>query len=304
MAFDIAAIQDKYGVNEEWATGDDTYTLKDVNAAGTFYSSIWDGGGNDTIVYEGERDALIDLRAATLNYEVGGGGNVSFATGIFGGFTIANGVVIENATGGSGNDLLRGNSGVNALSGRAGNDTFFFGADLTAADLVDGGEGTDTLVLQGNYPSLALASTSLAGIEGISLQSGTITRWGEDGTASYDYNLTVAEANASAGQQLRVNAQSLKAGEDFTFNGSAETDGGKFLVYAGFGVETLTGGTGNDIFFFEAGRLGTGDRVDGGAGSGRHGHAGRDDRVGHADEHRIGLGQRPLCVGPGGAPIL
>jgi hypothetical protein len=33
MAFDIAVMQDKYGVNEEWATGDDTYTLKDVNAA-------------------------------------------------------------------------------------------------------------------------------------------------------------------------------------------------------------------------------------------------------------------------------
>ncbi len=33
---DIAVIQDKYGVNEEWATGDNVYTLKDVNAAGTY----------------------------------------------------------------------------------------------------------------------------------------------------------------------------------------------------------------------------------------------------------------------------
>ena len=34
MAFDIAAIQDKYGVNEDYATGNDIYVLKDVNAAG------------------------------------------------------------------------------------------------------------------------------------------------------------------------------------------------------------------------------------------------------------------------------
>ena len=37
-ALDIAVIQDKYGVNEEWATGNNVYTLKDVNAPGTFYS--------------------------------------------------------------------------------------------------------------------------------------------------------------------------------------------------------------------------------------------------------------------------
>jgi len=42
---DIAVIQDKYGVNEEWATGDDTYLIKDFNGPGSFYPSIWDAGG-------------------------------------------------------------------------------------------------------------------------------------------------------------------------------------------------------------------------------------------------------------------
>ena len=115
MAFDIAAIQDKYGVNEDWATGDDTYTLKDVNAAGTYFSSIWDAGGTDRIVYDGTRDAVIDLRAATLRYETGGGGFVSYAAGIFGGFTIANQALIENARGGGGNDTLVGNAAGNLL---------------------------------------------------------------------------------------------------------------------------------------------------------------------------------------------
>ncbi|MEA3041706.1 MAG: serralysin, partial [Sphingomonadales bacterium] len=36
MALDIAVIQDKYGVNEDWATGNDTYVLKDVNEWGVY----------------------------------------------------------------------------------------------------------------------------------------------------------------------------------------------------------------------------------------------------------------------------
>ena len=36
-----------------------------------------------------------------------------------GGFTIANGVTIENATGGSGNDTLTGNSAANVLTAAA-----------------------------------------------------------------------------------------------------------------------------------------------------------------------------------------
>jgi serralysin len=135
MAFDIAAIQDKYGVNEDTAAGNDNYVLKDVNAAGTYFSSIWDVDGNDSIVYVGSRDANIDLRAATLQYEAGGGGRVSYATGIFGGFTIANSVVIENALGGSGNDVLTGNAAANFLDGGAG------------ADRAAGGAGNDTIVV-------------------------------------------------------------------------------------------------------------------------------------------------------------
>ncbi|HEX8256521.1 MAG TPA: pre-peptidase C-terminal domain-containing protein, partial [Allosphingosinicella sp.] len=69
MALDIAVLQDKYGVNEETATGDDIYRLKDVNAAGTSYEAIWDAGGHDLVAYDGARDSKIDLRDATLQYE-------------------------------------------------------------------------------------------------------------------------------------------------------------------------------------------------------------------------------------------
>ncbi len=140
---DIAVIQDKYGVNEEYATGNNVYTMKDVNAPGTFYESIWDAGGIDRIVYDGARDASIDLRAATLQYEEGGGGRVSYAYGIHGGFTIANGVTIENARSGSGNDSLNGNGANNDLSSGAGNDTL---VGRGGNDHLNGGVGNDTLV--------------------------------------------------------------------------------------------------------------------------------------------------------------
>ena len=140
--FDIAVIQDKYGVNEEWATGDDTYTILDFNGPGNFYSSIWDAAGTDQIVYDGAADASIDLRPATLAYEEGGGGRVSYAYGLHGGFTIANGVTIENARSGAGNDTLTGNDAANRLESGAGNDTL---SGMGGNDVLVGGAGTDSL---------------------------------------------------------------------------------------------------------------------------------------------------------------
>src|SRR6185436_8050796 len=47
MALDIAVIQQKYGANTSYHTGNDTYTLPSANQTGTFYSCIWDAGGID-----------------------------------------------------------------------------------------------------------------------------------------------------------------------------------------------------------------------------------------------------------------
>ena len=168
-------------------------------------------------------------------------------------------------TGGGGNDLLRLNDGGDDVAnGGAGNDVVYFGGAFDGTDVADGGADRDVLVLQGNY-TLALSATNLAGIESLSLQSGARTTWGDTADNFYDYDITMADANVAAGVQLIVNAQSLRTGEDFTFDGSAETDG-RFLVYAGHGVDILTGGAGGDVFFFEGQRWGADDRVDGGGG--------------------------------------
>ncbi|MCA1600255.1 MAG: M10 family metallopeptidase C-terminal domain-containing protein, partial [Acidobacteria bacterium] len=153
-AFDIAQLQERYGVHA-YNTGDNVYTLQGVNAPGTFYETIWDSGGNDTIEFSGVADAQIDLLAATLDYSPTGGGVVSFVDGVWGGYTIANGVTIENATGGSGNDVLLGNDTANTLTGNAGDDTLVGrgGNDLLlgggGVDTVTGGDGLDVATLGG-----------------------------------------------------------------------------------------------------------------------------------------------------------
>jgi len=93
-------------------------------------------------VHSGSGNATVDLRAATLRYENGGGGFVSSVDGIAGGFTIANGVVIENATGGSGNDTITGNAAANVLRGRGGKDAIDGG---NGADTIKGNRGADVL---------------------------------------------------------------------------------------------------------------------------------------------------------------
>ncbi|WP_157932930.1 M10 family metallopeptidase C-terminal domain-containing protein [Roseovarius salinarum] len=143
MALDIAVLQEKYGANETHNSGANTYRLPGSNQSGTYWESIWDTGGQDTIRYDGSRNAVIDLRAATLEDEKGGGGFVSAANGIAGGFTIANGVVIERGVGGRGNDTIRGNTADNDLLGRGADDRIR--GDLGDDTLV-GGWGDDTLL--------------------------------------------------------------------------------------------------------------------------------------------------------------
>ncbi|MDI9846793.1 M10 family metallopeptidase C-terminal domain-containing protein [Rhodoblastus sp. 17X3] len=134
MAFDIAAVQFLYGANMSYHTGDDTYTLPGVNEPGTGWSCIWDAGGDDTIQAPANESACtIDLRAAPLTGP-NAGGDVSWVSGVQGGFTIAHGVTIENATGGNGADTIIGNDANNVITGGLGQDT------------MTGAGGSDTFV--------------------------------------------------------------------------------------------------------------------------------------------------------------
>ncbi len=145
MALDVAAIQAKYGTVVHNATNT-TYTLP-TSASPTGFTVIWDTGGSDTITAgDPTKPVVIDLHAATLTNTTGGGGYLSYAIDAPGGFVIANGVVIENATGGSSADYLAGNDGNNVLTGNDGDDSLIGGL---GDDTLIGGNGSDTVSFAG-----------------------------------------------------------------------------------------------------------------------------------------------------------
>ena len=159
-------------------------------------------------------------------------------------------------------DISQG--GTDSVSANDGDDLILAGAGYDPTDSIDGGLGYDQVGLRGNY-SATLGNVT--NTEYLVVLSGTSTRFGGDGTPRYTYNLTTTDATVAAGVAYVVQANELVAGENLTFNGAAETNG-SFRIYAGKGTDVLTGGAGDDGFFFgEGGRLTPADQVNGGAGN-------------------------------------
>ncbi len=205
------------------ATDSFSYVLAGSNATATV-----------TVTVNGTDDAGDRLRGGTGNDVIGGTGNVDIY------------------------DLSQG--GDDSVSGGGGNDGFFFGAAFTAADRVDGGDGTnDQVALQGMYVggnALVLEAATLTRVEAVTLLGGGFNR----------YDITTVDGNVPTGGVLTFYGTQLGATNDFTFNGAAETDG-TFRIYGGRGTDLITTGGGNDGIWFGPGRFDpTVDRVDGGGG--------------------------------------
>ncbi len=189
MALDIAMLQRLYGANASYNASDTVYALP-LSATDAAYRTIWDTGGIDTISFAEFGASTINLNAATLLSEEGGGGFVSFTNGVFGGFTIAHGVVIENATGGTQIDRIIGNEVANVLTGGGGNDWITGGGgddtmlggvgddrfDAQAGDTVDGGSQLDfvDLDLSSQTADLVFNPGAAASASGLAIAGGVI----------------------------------------------------------------------------------------------------------------------------------
>lgn len=173
----------------------------------------------------------------------------------------------DSFTGNGGNDLFNlSQGGSDTSAGGDGNDGFYFGGAFDPTDSVDGGAGTlDQIGLQGSYGGLTFGANATVGVEAIVLLAGDDTRFANLGGALTSYNLTLVDANVAAGATLSFQANTLRAGENFTLDASAEING-KILTFGGLGTEVLTGSQGDDGFYFGAGRFGAGERLNGGGG--------------------------------------
>jgi serralysin len=244
-AFDVAAIQALYGTRASHADAD-FYVLPSENERGTGWRALWDTGGVDAISAVGlEEDCVIDLRDAPLTGD-NAGGFVSHLDGITGGYTIANGVVIENAFGGEGDDTLTGNAFANVIDGSDGDD---IASGLQGDDLLIGGEGNDELDggTGGESTGDTVDYTYLGEDEGIIVTLGA-------------RNITTGAVSATttsgvAGDVDTIsNFENVIGGEGAdTLTGNAGANringgNGDDLLFGGGGFDTLTGGEGHDQF--------------------------------------------------------
>ena len=184
MVYDIAALQKIYGANTSYNTGDNIYATNSSLAY-----TIWDAAGNDTL------DASAQKNSVTLDLREGEYSTVGLTRNI----GIAYGAVIENATGGAGNDILIGNDANNILIGNAGNDGFVASKGI---DILDGGTGIDFLVFDGaisNFMMSLVNNTTLA-IQDLTGLYGTTTASNferfEFSGVSYDFSYLSSSISA------------------------------------------------------------------------------------------------------------
>ena len=151
MLYDILTIQYLYGANMNTRVGDDTYTFSNSQAE---FMAIWDAGGLDTFDLSNQSTPLrINLNAGAFSsigiketWDSTQGIVVSTAND---NIAIAYNVIIENALGGSGDDVLIGNQYSNQLNGGPGDDSLI------------GGQGIDTAIYPENLINYQVQNTGL-----------------------------------------------------------------------------------------------------------------------------------------------
>jgi serralysin len=241
---DIVAMHRIYGANTTFNSGNSVYGRNAT--AGSLYDfasystapafTIYDTGGTDTLDASGYGvNQTINLNAEAFSSIGGLTNNIS----------IARGVIIEGAVGGSGADSVLGNAGNNLLFGNAGADTLDGGA---GNDSLDGGAGDDRLI--GGSGTDIVNYSQVSGAIFFNLASGTATGSGI-GTD------TLVDIEGATGGQGADNFLGGAGNDVFYGNAGADTlDGGA-------GIDSLDGGAGNDMLIAD----GSGDYLNGGDGN-------------------------------------
>jgi serralysin len=230
MLYDILAIQHLYGANNSYNADDTVY---EFSSSQRYYQTIWDAGGNDTIKYVSAIGGVINLDAGSFSqlgrsFKVGPNNETTQQENV----AIAFNVLIENAIGGNGNDLIYGNSSDNILDGSAGNDTL---DGKGGNDTLIGGKGNDTYIIDNS---------------GVTVTEGT--------------NEGIDQVHASVSYVLAANVENLlltsNGNIDGTGNALANTitgNAGNNTLDGGAGIDKLAGGLGNDTYLVDLIQTGT-----------------------------------------------
>jgi hypothetical protein len=153
---DIIAVQNLYGVTAGTRTGNTIYGFNSntgnaaldgaVTIGADMFMTVYDNGGTDTLDFsQTSATQSFNLNGESFSDVLGGLMNLS----------IARGVLIENAIGGSGSDTFTGNAANNTFTGNGGIDTVVFNGNRSQFSFIETnsyvvdetavGGGTDTL---------------------------------------------------------------------------------------------------------------------------------------------------------------
>jgi serralysin len=285
MMYDIAALQHIYGGNYATNGGNTEYSWSPTTGemfidgvgqgapgGNRILLTVWDGGGSDTYNFVSyAADLTIDLQPgawtttsqeqrAKLHWNGAklAASNIANAL-LYQGNTSS---LIENAYGGSGTDVIKGNAASNTIRGNAGSDKLYglSGNDVliggSGRDLLSGGTGADTA-------SYATAKTAIV--------ADLTTAANNRGDASGDTFSSIERLVGSAYRDtLRGNggANQITGGSSsdmlYGRSGNDVLDGGSGSdkLYGQGGKDVLIGGSGGDAFVFQASNESRGSSID------------------------------------------
>ena len=288
LLHDIATIQAMYGADPTTRVTDTVYGFNS-NAGNEVYNfatntmpviSIYDAGGIDTLDLSGwNSNSKIDLNAGAFS-DGGGSGVVPLdvlkAKGLLPAsyteadylalrtrynavdgllhqnISIAYGTIIENATGGGGNDVIIGNGVDNILLGNAGNDSI---EGRLGNDPINGGLGADAMI--GGLGNDSYFVDDAGDVVTEAAGEGT------DGvSSSISYTLTDnVETLVLTGSALNGTGNGLDnaiTGNELgnVLMGGLGNDtltglGGDDTLNGGLGADSMLGGAGNDLYFVD-----------------------------------------------------
>ena len=246
MVLDVAALQHLYGASNQ-NPNDDTYTFDETKP---FVETIWDSGGVDTLDFSNfSNDLIVNLTPGVESYST-----IAFADWTMeDNLGIAYGTIIENANGGSGNDVIIGNETNNILKGYDGDDIIYgldgndvFDADgRWGADTFYGGLGDDIYYVYASIGSDTIVEYANEGRDTVRINS----------TSQYTLPENVEALVVFANDENKVltgnnldNTIAAKGGDDIIYG-----LGGDDIIYCGAGNDIISGGTGSDNFIFYLG---------------------------------------------------
>ena len=232
MLYDIQAIQYLYGANTTYHIGNDTYSFTTNNAP----VCVWDAGGLNTFDFSRcSGPYTINLNAGTFSSTNADGTGAALNN-----VSIAYGVSIQNAVGGSGGGTITCNTLNDTVTGGSGNDIIIIGS---GSDTINGGGGSDTVRLTPTAHDIS--GDSIRNVQTLDMNGQTATM------KLAQFNSFSSFLNTTGGVVFTDNG--LISANPLVASYTLAAGGNTFNVISQFQPSTsVTAGAGNDSFTLPA----------------------------------------------------